>query len=701
MAMWCSPSFAEQTIVAAGSTPLNATGVAEGVDFATPGVASTLTVGTQDIFTNNSLGGLVVDPTLLAVQTPEANFDSVEFNGNSTVFGAMGDSTNVLLGIDANDGTVVTFTGPVFSTAMDIGTGTVNFNSGAGNPNSVAMEFTGDGTISIAPNTLVTGALITAADNTGTLVLGSAGQLTGAVGGGAFDLQAINVVGDGVTATIDGVVQAYSYSLGTNTLNITGAFDINNPGPDSITTTLASSSVFGNIFSAGGALTLPGTLGITVLVPATSYLAPGTQFNIVDALISGGGTLVTVTSVNPLYTFSATPIGGTAADGLVTIQVTGIPIQVSPQPQVQALIDAPLTPDLEDVLIAINALTDPNAIIDAVAQLAPSTPSLAAPLVTYQGAREFQDLWQSRLNMCRDVSQPNEINSACPENEPRSGWWAKGFGYFGEQDPRGVSTGYESEIYGGMIAFDTPLANDSNTRAGLGFGYAHSTIDGNKFDASTEFDSYRPLIYIGHERGPWYIHGSGSFGWHEYEDRRHIVFPGLERTAEADYSGQDYTVYANTGYHFTAHEFTLTPFGSLQYSHIDIDGYGETGAGDISLNVESQSYDFVESGLGVKLERPFTHNGATYIPEVHFKWLHEFSDPTLEQTATFAPAGSPSFTTRGQDTDDDTLNVGAGLTLLSCSCSAREWSIEGVYDYDWNGEGYSAHQGTIRFTSRF
>jgi hypothetical protein len=93
--------------------------------------------------------------------------------------------------------------------------------------------------------------------------------------------------------------------------------------------------------------------------------------------------------------------------------------------------------------------------------------------------------------------------------------------------------------------------------------------------------------------------------------------------------------------------------------------------------------------------------GATYVPEVHFKWLREIDNPTLRNTAALRVAGSPSFTTPGLQTADDTFNVGGGLTFLSCFCSAKTWSLEAVYDYEWRSDSYSAHQGMVKFSSRF
>jgi uncharacterized protein with beta-barrel porin domain len=69
--------------------------------------------------------------------------------------------------------------------------------------------------------------------------------------------------------------------------------------------------------------------------------------------------------------------------------------------------------------------------------------------------------------------------------------------------------------------------------------------------------------------------------------------------------------------------------------------------------VNSRNYDFLESGLGVKVARPIGLSDGTYVPEGHFKWLHAIDNPTPANTAAFT-GGTPSFTTPGLTTALDT-----------------------------------------------
>jgi outer membrane autotransporter protein len=116
--------------------------------------------------------------------------------------------------------------------------------------------------------------------------------------------------------------------------------------------------------------------------------------------------------------------------------------------------------------------------------------------------------------------------------------------------------------------------------------------------------------------------------------------------------------------------------------------------------VNSQDYDFVQSTLGVKAERVIQSGNGTYSPEVHFKWLHDFSSTTMQQNTAFIGNGV-TFTSQGVAQDREMFNVGAGITVLSCKCGERTWSVKGLYDYKWNQNSYSSHQLSLIASIKF
>lgn len=189
-------------------------------------------------------------------------------------------------------------------------------------------------------------------------------------------------------------------------------------------------------------------------------------------------------------------------------------------------------------------------------------------------------------------------------------------------------------------------------------------------------------------------------GVDKYDGSRFVQFPGINRKINADFSGQQYTGLVAIGKHFYLNQTTITPLASLKASHISIDNYNEKGGGDINLRVDDQNYDFVQSSLGVKIERVIQTSTGAVSPEIHAKWLHDFNSTTMEQEAMFAGGGS-SFKTEGIKHDRDLYNVGAGFTMMYCNCDTNSWSVKGLYDYKWNDSDYSSHQVSLIANVKF
>ncbi|MDP3845505.1 MAG: autotransporter domain-containing protein [Pseudomonas sp.] len=672
---WAPISSAREAVALPGV--VGAEGVLNGVD-TTGGATLTVTDG-QNINTNNDLGG--------AFTTASSNTGNLLFLGDSTVTGSTGQPGVLFLNISAGaTGKAVTFNGDVHATTTQISeTGTINFNGDV----ISAPVFVGDGFLNLGAGRLLTGAITTNTANTGTLTLNSGSNVTGAIGG-ASGLKQIIVSGG--NASITGAVQAQGFSLGANTLSITGALTTNANG--TIATTLAGNAVYGNIQPSGSSNI--NAAGITVIPTVTGVLTPGTTFRIVGGLSGTIGATVTVLNTNPLYTFSSVPT--TTGDVLITVESVSLG-SPAVDTTAGALIGtpAPAGSDLLAIQGALLALPSAVAVNNALAQLAPSSTNLAAPWVAGQATRLMEDMLLARVDeiqdMCCDANcEPNKIQEVrkCNGEEQQNNLWAKSFGNLGNQNDVNNSVGYDTKTYGLVLGYDRPVSED--TRLGVSAGYANSSIDGNGSSGETTIDSYQLTGYLNYTPGPWYVQGALTAGIDNYEGERQIILPGVSRVAKSDYDGQQYTALVSTGKHFYFDQaVTVTPFASLQTSLIKVDSYTERGAGDVNHRVDDQDYNFTQSGLGVKIERVIQSGASTYSPEAHVKWLHDFSDTTTEQTAVFTGGGS-EFNVEGIEQNRDLYNVGAGITFLSCNCDNNSWTVKGQYDYKWNDSEYSSNQ---------
>ncbi len=687
VAAWPAWAFARETVVLPGV--VTATGVLSGVDTQGPGL---LTVGAQNINTANDAGG--------GITTNAANTASILFNNTSTITGFVGTTGSTFLNIVAGaNGNTVTFTGPVFSTTFSLsGTGTVNFNGGFTSNTGSTMDFAGDGFITVGPGTTVLAAITNSAGaNTGTLTLNANSILDGAVGA-ASGLKQINVVGG--NALITGQVRAAAYTLNTNTLNVAGAFAI--PVGGVINTTIFSEAIYGKIVPVGAA-SIGNALQINVSV--TGPIANGTSFNIVDATSGTNGSTVVATENTTRYLFSAAP----TANGLVRITVTQIPLAsvVTPVPNplapvIAPVIDSlPIIPETLPLLIAITQLPTASAVADALAQLFPAMANLSAPQVSYHVARLFEDQWAARLEGIQGCGRDRErddrkrvgveVTSPCEDDDMRPHMRLTGFGYWGDQGNVDGFEGFESNIGGLMLAYEAPISE--TLRVGAGVGYARSSLGGKIYDNQSHINSYQATAYLGYAPGPWFLNAALAYELDYYSGSRHVVFPGFDSTAKADYNGHQLTALATTGYHFYSGDgrTIITPLATLRYIALHTDAYTERGGTAINLNIAAQKYNLVQSGLGAKVSRNIAHSDAQIIrPEIHVNWLHSLSDATMKNTAAFA-AGGPAFSAVGLKPSRNLYEVGAGIAVAN----NKTWSVEGVYNYQWQNKGYSAHQAMI------
>ena len=225
---------------------------------------------------------------------------------------------------------------------------------------------------------------------------------------------------------------------------------------------------------------------------------------------------------------------------------------------------------------------------------------------------------------------------------------------------------------------------------GLAGGGAFTNIDNKISDSgSTDVDSYEGLVYLSYHPESFYVDAAFTLGLNHYTSERDIEFGGIHRSAVAHPRGLQLTALVSGGYVYPLGGLEIVPLASLEYSHLNIERYDETGAGALNLTVNSQHYDLLQSGVGIKLVYPINDPNGSWTPEVHFKWLYDFVGDEQQTTSTFT-LGGPLFATHGLEPAQSSFNVGAGFQMLL----ATNVSMLGNYDFEWKEDFYS-HSGAV------
>jgi uncharacterized protein with beta-barrel porin domain len=557
-----------------------------------------------------------------------------------------------------------------------------------------------------------------AAASIGTLVLNSNSVEIGAVGQATGALFAITLNGN---ASIQGATSASTFNLGQNTLSVTGALNL--PSGIVINSRVVTNALFGNVGIGAATDSIAGA-SVTVNVDASGVVAltPGAPLFIVAAGAGTSGLPVNVTSNNVLYSFI-----GSNLDGNITIIPTLNPVITLPG-GVGSVFTALLTvaaanpgSDIAAVVAALSALPTTAAIASALAQFNPNAEG-AIPQVSFQASKQFTSIFAEHMGYgrciyateCDDCDCDNRrINIARlkAEEDPCAGCfsemncenicnsyevWADAFGYWGHENKRRDFTNYDFTTYGGMLGFQAPVSQF--TSIGIGAGYAESWIDrGNHND--TTMQTYDGTLYVSYDPTHWYVDTALSFDWQQYHDKRHIDFPGIDRTAKASYGGQEYSAVVATGYRFYTKACVIfTPLASLEYSYLHVNKYHEHGAGDLDLHVKAQHYNFLESSLGLKISYVVQTSRFAFVPEIHGLWLHDFFTDPMDLNSTFSgvAAEAGSFKLKGPGFTRNLGLIGAGMTFINCS----RWAIEFVYNYEF-GKDFHSNEGLIQISKRF
>ncbi len=644
-------------------------------------------------------GTAVIGP----VTTLYDDFGTLTLEGNGTVNGDMGADGAALRAVNivGAAGTTVTVNGDIWAFDMTVDAGSLLMNGSFTDPGDppTTLNFSSDGFVTLAAGNNISSNITTGTDGTGTLSLGGANTITGNIGGAGAALKLIELTGSGATVTQAGNTVTKGISLGSGRMDIDGTFDISDGG--SIAAGIEGTASCGKVVSTGAA-TVPATA--TVNVSVSGYVPSGATFTIVDGT---GGTGVAgglpVTSNSRILTFAAVATDsedlmltatrahsyGNATTGEASV-IGAILEQIG---------ESGASGDMLTILNELDTLPDDESLQAALDTLAPVVDS-GTVTASNTSLNQFIATVIDRLGalFARSHGSAGPETGVSAGSSGKSGLeaWGQGFGEYVKQKPRGTSNGYRATVWGTALGADIPAFND-RVRLGLSGGYAATGINSKDNSGKTDIDSYQGTLYAGYidPEHPYYLNGSFSFAYNKYEGKRHIAVGTITRTADADYDGQQYSVLLDGGYTFKAKPVNITPVASLQYMRLHLEGYTETGAGALDLNMNSQNYDMLQSGLGVKFDRAFETGSGTVIPEVHVRWLHDFIGDRQETTSTFAGGGG-SFATQGFEPAQNALNVGAKLALIT----RGSWSIETNYDFEYK-EDFAAHTGWAEARYKF
>jgi outer membrane autotransporter protein len=194
---------------------------------------------------------------------------------------------------------------------------------------------------------------------------------------------------------------------------------------------------------------------------------------------------------------------------------------------------------------------------------------------------------------------------------------------------------------------------------GVKAAYGHTDVNLDHARSMATVDSYSPGVYASYANNGWYVNAMGDYLHNAYTQDRVISFLG--QSAHSAPAGNEGVADLDGGYDFHHGAFTSGPVTGLQYTHLTVDGYSESGS-VAALQVREQQSDSLRSRLGWRVSYASNCHGIKLTPHLSATWQHEFMDQSRGITSQFENTGLGSFNVRTESPQRDFAMVDAGVT---------------------------------------
>jgi len=232
-------------------------------------------------------------------------------------------------------------------------------------------------------------------------------------------------------------------------------------------------------------------------------------------------------------------------------------------------------------------------------------------------------------------------------------------------------TGFTSNKYGGTVGVDYSFGK-AVVGAALDYGHTNGTFDAGGGNFNTDaygtyiYGSYLPIDNLFIDAVAGYRHNDTSLNRVEsFSVSGTTIASGTEHSNPV---GNEFRVGISGGYDFSYNGFTFGPRVAFNYTHNQINAFGESGSTGLELAFDSQGFTSATSSAGVFLSKAFSTGFGVIVPQASADYIHEFADDQQLFTAHFVQdlKATPtvlSFESDGPDRDYFGLGFGVVMVL--------------------------------------
>lgn len=322
-----------------------------------------------------------------------------------------------------------------------------------------------------------------------------------------------------------------------------------------------------------------------------------------------------------------------------------------------------------------------QAYVDALTALAPETTPMVQS-TSIENTNQIFGAVGSRLSG-GSITSGGEGMSSGDSVFKRGAMWVQGLFNKSKLDDTSKFKGFDADSTG--IAFGAEKQINDDVKAGIGYAYTNTDIDG--FMRDTDVDTHSAIVYGEYKPSNWFVNGIATYGWSDYSEKRNVA----GNQVKADYDVDTIGLQAMTGYDMQVKGINLTPEAGLRYVHISQDAYKDSA----DQKVGSNSSDILTGVIGAKVNKDFAlDNGMNLRPEARFAMTYDLMNDDANSVVSLA--NGSAYQVRGEALDRFGVEVGAGLTADVNDNVELSLGYEGKFRQD-----YQDHTGLFNAKYKF
>jgi uncharacterized protein with beta-barrel porin domain len=246
-----------------------------------------------------------------------------------------------------------------------------------------------------------------------------------------------------------------------------------------------------------------------------------------------------------------------------------------------------------------------------------------------------------------------------------------------------------------------------NWSAGASFGYGRANLYNYEYaDVRIDSSTYSGAAWgIYRPSESWKFTALAGYMNLQYESDRNINFGGLNRTANANWSGKGFTAALAAEYDWVLSSdktsrsaVRIKPNTFFSYALHNQGAFSETGADSLNLALNSHTADSLIYGIGFQIETPIiTGKTSRLIPRLSLGYEYDFNGDTNEEhqlTASFADVPAlGSVDVLGQNRGANALAVDLSLEYETSQTLSLYAGVGGAF---WSNGNELSYGGGLK-----